>query len=457
MYSILPAAISLLFLGYGFYALASRGFNLITGSFFLLCLTTFFWQGTWAVLFQAKDPATVIILVKLGYFFILFRPTCMYHFLTEITGSTKERRYVYISYALAALMAIFLIFTDQFISGYYHYFWGYYPKAGTLHPLHVAQTVYVALRALYITWRAQSTASDYMQTRLRLCLTADLIYLFAAVDYLCNYGFEFYPPGVIFIAIALGLLTIAIVKYDLFSPMALAGTLAHEIRTPLATIRNQAAGISRHLPTLLEGYQLAVEHKLMPERINPAHLEILSDISGRIADEVRKSNTIIDMMLASSSMEDPGTLAFERYFIAACITEAMERYPFEAGEKEKIIVEIAEDFEFRGSDTLLVLVLFNLLKNALYALRESGKGDIHIFAGSTEGHHLLRVTDTGTGIPRQALAHIFAPFFSTKRTSGGAGMGLTFCKRVMEAFGGSIRCDSVEGEYTTFALEFPAD
>jgi signal transduction histidine kinase len=69
---------------------------------------------------------------------------------------------------------------------------------------------------------------------------------------------------------------------------------------------------------------------------------------------------------------------------------------------------------------------------------------------------MLCVTDTGSGIPQQALPHIFAPFFSTKRTSGGAGMGLTFCKRVMEAFGGSIRCESAEGEYTTFALEFPA-
>ncbi len=456
MYSLLPAAISVLFLCYGFYALASRGINLITGTFFLLCFTTFFWQGTWAVLFQAESPASALILIKLGYFFILFLPTCLYHFLTEITGYTKERTYVYASYAFAAVLAVFLVFSDLFISGYYHYFWGYYPKAGLLHPLHIMQTVVVVSRGLFITYLAQKSALDYMQTRLRLCLTGLLVYLFAAVDYLCNYGYEFYPPGVVFVAIALGFLTIAIVKYDLFNPMALAGTLAHEIRTPLATIRNQAAGISRHLPTLLEGYQLAVDHKLMEPRIGPMHMEILSDVSERIADEVHKSNTIIDMMLASSSMEHPDTLAFERYFIAACIAEAMERYPFEAGEKEKIRVEISDNFQFQGSDTLMVLVLFNLLKNALYELKAAGKGDIRISAENTGGHNILRVTDTGPGIPRQALPHIFAPFFSTKRSSGGAGMGLTFCKRVMEAFGGSIRCESVEGEYTTFALEFPA-
>jgi signal transduction histidine kinase len=295
-----------------------------------------------------------------------------------------------------------------------------------------------------------------MQTRLRLCLTADLIYLFAALDYLCNYGIEFYPPGLVFIAISLGLFTIAIVKYDLFNPMALAGSLAHEIRTPLATIRNQAAGISRHLPTLLEGYQLAVDHKLVVPRISARHVEILSDISGRIDEEVHKSNTIIDMMLASTSMERPGTLTFGRHAIDACIAEAMERYPFEANEKNNIRVEIAENFEFEGSDALLVLVLFNLLKNALYELKSSGKGEIRISAERAGKANILRMTDTGSGIPTQALPHIFAPFFSTKRSSGGAGMGLTFCKRVMESFGGRIRCDSVEGEYTTFSLEFPA-
>lgn len=456
MYSVLPAAISMLFLGYGFYALASRGLNRITGSFFLLCLTTFFWQGTWAILFKAESPVVADTLIKIGYFFILFLPSSMYFFLTEITGRQQERHYVYFSYALAAILAVFLVSSDLVVSGYYHYFWGYYPKAGVLLPLHIIQTVVVVNRGLYITYLAQKNASEGMQTRLRLCLAGTLISFFSAIDYLCNYGFEFYPPSVVITAIFLGIFTVAIIKYDLLNPMALAGTLAHEIRTPLATIRNQAAGISRHLPTLLEGYQLAVDHKLMDARIGAVHMEILSDISGRIADEVHKSNTIIDMMLASSSMERPDTLAFERYFIAACIAEAMERYPFETGEKNKISIEIAENFEFRGSDTLLVLVLFNLLKNSLYALKAAGKGDIRISASTAGGRHMLRVTDTGSGIPRQALPNIFAPFFSTKHMHGGAGMGLAFCKKVMDAFGGSIRCDSIEGAYTTFSLEFPA-
>lgn len=456
MYSILPAVISILFLGFGFFALVSRGISRISASFFLLCITTFFWQSTWAVLFQVTNPFVALFLVKFGYFFILFLPTSLYHFLTEICGRHKERRYVYFSYALALVLAIFLLGSDLFVSGFYHYSWGYYPKAGVLHPIHLLQTIAVVNRGLYITYDMQKYSSNDLRKRLRLCLAGILIFFFAAIDYLCNYGFGFYPPGVVFIAISLGIFTVAIVQYDLLNPMALAATVAHEMRTPLAAIRNQATGISSYLPELLEGYRLAVENKLMKASISGSHLNVLSGISERIANEVNKSNVMIDMMLASSSMERAEAIVFERFFIGACITEALERYPFEAGEKEKISVAVAEDFEFVGSDTLLIFVLFNLLKNSINALKESGKGEIHIQAKSASGRNFFTITDTGSGIPKKALPHVFDMFYSMRHHGSGTGVGLSFCKKVMEAFNGSIRCDSIEGQLTTFTLEFPA-
>ncbi|MFA7243278.1 MAG: ATP-binding protein [Sulfuricellaceae bacterium] len=455
MYSFPPAAISILFLSYGFYALASRGISRISASFFLVCITTFFWQSTWAVLFQIQDPIIALYLVKFGYFFILFLPSSVYHFLSEICGRHEERRYIYLSYAVAAILAVFLLSSDLFVSGFYRYYWGYYPKAGVLHPIHLLQTFFVVNRGLFITYVAQKNATDNLQTRLRLCLVGLLIFLFAAIDYLCNYGFEFYPPGLVFTAIALGFLTIAIVKYDLLNPMALAGAIAHEMRTPLAIIRMQATGITQYFPTLLEGYRLAVENKLIKASIRNRHLSILTELSERIANEVDKSNAMIDMMLASTSMERPDSISFERYSIEACIVEALERYPFAEGDREKVDVAVADNFEFHGSDTLLIFVLFNLLKNAIYALKLSGKGEILISAKTANGRNILSITDTGPGIPKKVLPHIFDSFYSTKRKGGGAGIGLSFCKKVMAAFKGSIKCNSREGEYTTFILEFP--
>ena len=214
MYSVFPATVALLFLVYGGYVLWRSGFNRVTRSFFLMCLTTFAWQATWAVLFQVHDPDTAEMLVRLGYLPILFLPTTLYHFLSEITDQRRELPRVYASYGFAALLMVTLP-GDLFVRGHYDFFFGYYPKAGYLHPLHVLQTCVVVLRGLYLTWRAQQTAAPRQRTRLRYCVASLLIYLFAAVDYLCNYGLGFYPPGVFFIAISLGLLAIATVKYQL--------------------------------------------------------------------------------------------------------------------------------------------------------------------------------------------------------------------------------------------------
>ena len=141
MYSVLPAVVSALFLGYGLYAIAHKGFSRVTVSFLILCVTTFFWQGIWAVLFQVQDPAVAGILVKAGYLLILFLPTSLYWFLAEISERPGERRWIVLSYSLAAVLGVFDLTTNLFVDGYFNYFFGYYPEAGLLHPVHVLQTI----------------------------------------------------------------------------------------------------------------------------------------------------------------------------------------------------------------------------------------------------------------------------------------------------------------------------
>lgn len=294
----LPAVVASIFVAYGLSVVCTKGFTRIGTSFFALCITSAVWQGTWAVLFQVRDPQVALFLVKLGYLLILFLPTSLYHFLCEISERTSERYWVYGSYGVAALFAVFLIGTDLFVDGYYTFFWGYYPKAGLLHPLHVLQTVVVVGRGLYITYRQLQVAPPGQSIKLRLCIGAVFTYFFASVDYLCNYGIEFYPPGVVFIALSLGIMTIAIVKHNLLSllsPVAIATTVAHEMRTPLASIRILANGMDRFLPTLLEGYRLAVEHDLLKASIKPAAIMQLSKLGASIRQEVDRTNTVLDM------------------------------------------------------------------------------------------------------------------------------------------------------------------
>jgi len=454
MYSLLPALVASIFLGYGVFVACAQGFTRVGTSFFVLCMTSAMWQGTWAVLFQVHDPHLAMFLVKLGYLLILFLPTSLYHLLTEISLKENERRYVYVSYGVAAILATTLLTSNYFVSGYYDYFFGLYPKAGLLHPLHVLQTVVVVNRGLYITWRQQQNANANRRLKLRTCIGAVLTYFFAAIDYLCNYGVEFYPPGVIFIAISLGIFTIAIVRYDILNPLAIAATVAHEMRTPLLSIRNQARGIERDLPLLLQGYESAVKAGLVEPSIRPSTMKFLSSIGGTITHEVDRANNALDMMLASLKMDKIDTSTFTFHSIESCVNEAINRYTFDPGERAKVTVGELMDFEFYGSETLLTMVMFNLLKNALYAIKAAGKGEIRISTILTPTFNTVCFTDTGTGVSSDALPKVFDPFFTTKK-SGGSGIGLAFCHRVMTSFGGFIRCESVSGKFTTFTLEFP--
>lgn len=216
MYSALPAFVACYFLFVGVLVIQQNGKDPLARIFFAICLTTFGWQACWALLFKFKSEHDALVLAKLGWAFILFLPTTLYHFLTVLSDKKGELRAVYCSYVFSFLLLISLLFTDSLISGLYPYYWGYYPKAGTLHPLHVLQTTIVVLRGLYITFRAQSSTTDHrIKSQLSYCIIAILIYLLAAVDYLCNYGVEFYPPGIIFTTIGLTIISYTIVRYHL--------------------------------------------------------------------------------------------------------------------------------------------------------------------------------------------------------------------------------------------------
>jgi two-component system CAI-1 autoinducer sensor kinase/phosphatase CqsS len=452
MYSILPALVSLVFISYGAYVLNSRGANRASLTFFLICITTFCWQATWALLFQVSNPETALMLARLGYLPILFLPTTLYHFLAELTGCRTERPLVQASYALAGMLALLVPTTDWLLAGLYPYFFGFYPKAGWLHPVHLLQTAVVVLRGVYLLYRRQRVALSTEKTRLRYCMVSILIYCGASVDYLCNYHVEFYPPGVLFIAASLGLIAQAMVRHNLLAdPLATAASIAHEVRTPLATIRSQSRVLARSLPELIAGYR----RSRTPGGLNDEQLDYLGDIARHIEAEVSRSNFIVDMLLASARVGALERDSFAMHSARQVVDEALACYPFTERERERVSVAVHEDFRFYGSDTLLVYVLYNLLKNALHAVKSHGRGGVLVECFREGEENLLVVSDTGNGIAADVLPHVFEPFYTTRKSAGGTGMGLAFCHKVVTAFGGTIVCESEVGAFTRFTIGFP--
>ena len=238
--------------------------------------------------------------------------------------------------------------------------------------------------------------------------------------------------------------------------LAVAGNIAHEMRTPLLAIKAGAAGLQKHLPSLLDAYGKARDGGLDVARIRGGQLAGLSKTLDRIASETDYANVIIDMLLTNAGKTELQPSQFKRVSMADCVDQALARYVFKSEEERaKVTWQRDEDFEFQGSDLLVIHVLFNLMKNALYFVHEAGHGEISIRLERKADANYLYFRDTGTGIAPDMLPHIFEPFYSSLEQGTGTGMGLSFCKLVMQGFGGHIACRSEMGRFTEFELGFP--
>ncbi len=106
----------------------------------------------------------------------------------------------------------------------------------------------------------------------------------------------------------------------------------------------------------------------------------------------------------------------------------------------------------RGDKSDMFEVVVNVIRNAAEALL--GGGDIEIDTAVEDNAVVLRVTDSGIGIRKENLNRLFTPFFTTNAEAG-RGLGLATCRRIVEAHGGTILVDSVEGKGTTFRISLP--
>lgn len=240
--------------------------------------------------------------------------------------------------------------------------------------------------------------------------------------------------------------------------MATAGSIAHELRTPLLGISAGAQGMRSYLPVLLDAYRLAQEAGLPVARMRLAHRDAMAGVLDRIVAEAGHANAIIDMLLVN--VRNGGNMPHDLVScsIVRCVETALARYPFSETERPLVDWRRRDDFAFRGVELLTVHVLFNLTKNALRQIARCGKGSIEIETVAGAGANRLLFRDTAAGIEDRHLPHIFSRFYTSTGSESilGAGIGLAFCRDVMQAFGGSIECNSSPGRFTEFVLTFPA-
>ena len=103
-------------------------------------------------------------------------------------------------------------------------------------------------------------------------------------------------------------------------------------------------------------------------------------------------------------------------------------------------------------------IIFNLLSNAVKYTGENGKVTLDVATNSHYDHIIIRVSDNGSGIAKEQMKHLFSRFhdgdYRSKQTFG-TGIGLSLTRDLVYLHGGTIRCQSMEGQGTTFVVELP--
>ncbi|MBV7536939.1 HAMP domain-containing histidine kinase [Duganella sp. sic0402] len=217
-------------------------------------------------------------------------------------------------------------------------------------------------------------------------------------------------------------------------------TVAHELRTPLTSVDANVRGLLR----------VAAAHPVQDER--DSTVEAL----GRIQFEVRHMNHMIDLFLLSATAVRKNLHPSETVSMESVVEAVLKRYPFSSSKQQKTVqLELRHNFQFAGQTELAVVVLLNLLRNALRAVQRAGKGRVRIVIDGGHQPPRLLFIDTGCGIPPSQMALIFRRFYSHPPHNG-AGIGLALCREIMDAWSAGIRCVSRENAYAIFILEFPA-
>jgi signal transduction histidine kinase len=221
---------------------------------------------------------------------------------------------------------------------------------------------------------------------------------------------------------------------------------------------------ARRLSGNKEAQRVAILSSSITHELNNylAGISICAELSERNLGDIRKKVKEAAYLIGFLQMQIKGVVTgkpnkegFNMCSIAENITEALEQYPFKEGEQALITIEPIEDFKYEGNHSLTIHILYNLIRNSLHAVASVDKGKIMIKTERGKKHNKLIFRDTASGISKDFLPKVFKLFESQKLDHGGSGVGLAYCKEIMRSYGGNITCDSVEGEYTEFALSFP--
>jgi signal transduction histidine kinase len=208
----------------------------------------------------------------------------------------------------------------------------------------------------------------------------------------------------------------------------LAAGAAHEIRNPLTAIKSS-------LQYLAQKCQQDTEKKLL-------------------AVALQETDRIDEILAALLAFSRPTEIKKEPYDLVVVLTESLSLLAFQA-RAAGVVVETkfpAEPVLLTGDKSQIKQLFLNIFLNAIQAMEKGGTLTGEVLRLGAD-RVLVRVTDTGVGIPEEAMDKIYDPFFTTKK--GGTGLGLSICYNIVKSHYGEIEVRSRLGEGATVLVTLP--
>ena len=213
------------------------------------------------------------------------------------------------------------------------------------------------------------------------------------------------------------------------------GNAAHELRTPLAIMQ-----------TKLELF--AAEHN----NLEGDTTELVRSQAEQLDRLSKLVHTLLEMSNLSSAPRS------ERIELAPLVEEIITDLTPLASQNDITMEQYCDNVVITGSDALIYRLVFNLIENAVKYNRRGGSVSVSVHKENTVV--VVRVSDTGCGIPEEYRESIFQPFFrvdkSRSRQMGGVGLGLALVHEIAVLHGGSVRAEPGNKVGTVFIVTLPA-
>ncbi len=221
IYAIPPFLTSLLLFILGLFILLKNTKSSVNLSFFLLCVTSALWEFSYSQAYNTLDQETALHWFKIGYPAVTFIAITYFHFSSSFFNLKTLKIPILCAYMVGGILIYLFRTTNLIMDGTYHYFWGYYPKAGAYHPLFLVFFMGLLNIAIgqfaYFYFFQRKRLSLLKIQQIKYVLLALSIYTIACVDFIANYGIAFYPFGFIPATIFILLIGYGVFRYRLMN------------------------------------------------------------------------------------------------------------------------------------------------------------------------------------------------------------------------------------------------